>query len=81
MGLSGIVWFDQGTKSIIEKIRGAIDGHTKRFGRMPQICLISKTQFTELKTNEVEGVPIHVWSRCLENHFIVGRDNYEQARQ
>ena len=76
MGFSGLFWFDnQKKKSVVEKVRGAIEGYKKRFGGMPQLCLVNRTQFIELNLAEVDGVPIRSYRWCLEHHFIVGIDS------
>lgn len=76
MGFSGMFWFDnQKKRSIVDRVRGAIAGYRNKFGRMPEVCLVSQTQFSELKITEVEGVQVRAYRWCLANHFIVGIDD------
>lgn len=79
MGFSGMLWFDHSDQSIIEKVRGAIRGHVRRFERMPQMCLLNKNQFDQLQVNQVDGVPVRVFSLCLEGCFIPGFDGFQQG--
>ena len=66
----GMLWFDDSTRSVDEKVKRAVAFYSEKYGREPTLCMVNPT------TTESEGIMAGVQVRparsVLPHHFLVG---------
>jgi len=68
----GMLWFDDSSKPLSEKVRQAVQYYAAKYGRTPTHCLVNPE--TTSKTEEVDSVQVVAASTVMPNHFWVGFD-------
>jgi len=70
----GMLWFDDGSVSMSEKIQRAVTFYTEKYGRRPTLCLVNPATL-----NDSEGVMAGVKvrkARCvMPDHYWIGVDD------
>ncbi|MFL5735626.1 MAG: hypothetical protein ACJ78Q_20915 [Chloroflexia bacterium] len=62
-------WFDDTPKkSVVEKIKEAVERYMVKFGEAPNVCLVSPGEVVT-----VDGVEVKAVEYVRPNHFWVGR--------
>ena len=67
----GMLWLDDDKqRSFEEKVRRAADYYQEKYGRSPELCLVSvKMLAVEKKVGQIEVQPVKT---VLPNHFWLG---------
>lgn len=67
---TGMLWFDnQG--AIEERIRRAAAYYRRKYGIMPNICFVDRSQHT---VDQVDGITIRPDQHILKNHYWIAND-------
>ena len=71
---TGMLWFDNDPQSTLSvKIQKAMDYYSKKFGRVPEICLVNPNMLDKGQTQLVLGkVTIRAYRPVMPNHFWIG---------
>lgn len=74
---TGLMWFDNDPKTTLSvKVRKASDYYRKKFGRLPDICLVNPGMLDEHQVETIEegGPPITVrpYRPVLPGHLWIG---------
>jgi hypothetical protein len=68
----GMLWFDDSSKPLSEKVRQAVQYYAAKYGRTPTHCLVNPE--TTSTTEEVDNVQVVAATTVMPNHFWVGFD-------
>ena len=66
---TGMLWFDNSKTALSAKIRKAIDYYHKKYGRIPNLCLVNPSMLEDI---EIEGIVIRPYRPVLPGHIWVG---------
>lgn len=67
----GMLWFDNSTLTLAEKIRKAAEYFHKKYGRVPDLCLVHPSML-EGETHEIEGITARPYRPVLPGHIWIG---------
>lgn len=68
----GMLWFDNTPdKPLNEKIKGAADYYTRKYGKTPTLCFVHPAM---VKNTEPTCVPIKTNRAVLPNHLWIGME-------
>lgn len=70
----GILWFDDSSRSLKDKVEPAVRRYTEKFGRPPTVCYVHPSALNgSAITLDVGGFPLRVEARrsVLRDHFFV----------
>lgn len=68
----GMLWFDDSSKPLNEKVRQAVQYYAAKYGRTPTHCLVNPE--THSSVDEVDDVQVVAAATVMPNHFWVGFD-------
>lgn len=68
----GMLWFDDSSKPLNEKVRQAVQYYAAKYGRTPTHCLVNPE--TSSSVEEVDEVQVVAASTVMPDHFWVGFD-------
>jgi hypothetical protein len=74
----GMLWFDDSSFALPEKIERAVSFYTEKYGREPTLCLVNPKTLNGGEGN-LAGVEVRKARCVMPDHFWIGVD--EQARQ
>jgi len=66
----GMLWFDDSTRSLDEKINRAAAFYAEKYGRTPTLCIVNPT--TAQGEGSFGGVQVRPARFVLPHHFMVG---------
>lgn len=72
----GMLWFDDSSRSLKEKVQRAVDFYTQKYGRVPTLCLVNPAGLNGAE-REATPVPIRGARSVMPHHLWIGVD--EQA--
>lgn len=68
---TGMMWLDDSRgRPIEEKVRLAVAHYREKYGRPPELCLVSKAMVSEELL--VDDIPVRPVGHVLQHHFWVG---------
>lgn len=77
----GMLWVDTSKKPISEKVAQAATHFEKKYGRMPDTCLVNFADLQADTTSKSEDgahvvgcVTVRPWSSILPNHLWIGME-------
>lgn len=73
----GILWFDDSSRSLRDKVEAAVRRYVEKFGRLPNVCYVHPSALDgSTITLDVGGFPLRVEARrwVLRDHFLVGEE-------
>lgn len=65
----GWYWYDDSKRPFLEKVKGALAAHDRKFPHNANFCLVNINQFEPVS---IPGVDIIGRKNVLKNHFWVG---------
>lgn len=67
----GMLWFDDSSRPVAEKVRRAVTHYVEKYGREPTLCLVNPATLPEgsVPANGVEMKPSRA---IMPNHFWIG---------
>jgi hypothetical protein len=70
---TGMLWFDNSTSTLNQKILKAMDYYQKKYGRRPSLCLINPSMLeTNQKKLEIDGLTVRPYRPVLPGHIWIG---------
>jgi len=73
---SGLMLFDNDpTTSLSQKIAKAMAYYQKKYGRTPELCLVNPSMVTGAQLPEIEGVTIRPYRPVLPGHIWIGYED------
>lgn len=65
-----MLWYDASDKPLSEKVQIAARHYQKKYGRMPDLCLVHPSEGTAV----VESITVRPWRGALPHHLCIGVD-------
>ncbi len=69
----GMLWYDDSSRSLKEKVQRAVEFYTQKYGRTPTLCLINPASLNGGE-RESTPVPIRAARSVMPNHLWIGVD-------
>ena len=74
---TGMLWFDNSTNTLENKIKKAAEYYTKKYGLKPNLCLVhpsmgEKTEFDGIQG--IQGIQVRPYRPILPGHIWIGID-------
>ncbi len=73
----GMLWYDDSTRSLDDKVRRAAEFYSEKYGRQPTLCLVNPATWDKPDAKSL-GIEVRQARLVLPNHFWIGVD--EEAR-
>lgn len=68
---TGMLWYDDSQTSLALKIQKAVDYYQKKYGRLPDLCLVHPNMLKDTKTDESK-VTVRAYRPVLPGHIWIG---------
>jgi hypothetical protein len=68
---TGMLWFDDSSATLNTKIQKAADYYHKKYGRLPDLCLVHPNMLKDIKMDEGE-ITIRPYRPVLPGHIWIG---------
>lgn len=76
---TGMLWFDDSSINLSLKIQKAVEYYQKKYGRLPDLCLVHPNMLKDTKLeegkpalSEAEGITVRAYRPVLPGHIWVG---------
>ena len=76
---TGMLWFDDSSVNLNLKIQKAVEYYHKKYGRLPDLCLVHPNMLKDTKLeegkpalNDAEGITVRAYRPVLPGHIWVG---------
>jgi hypothetical protein len=70
-----MLWFDNSSASLSDKVKKAAAYYEKKYGRAPNLCLVHPSAVIDGHTlTEVDGVTVRSYRPVLPGHLWIGTD-------
>jgi len=69
---TGLLWFDDTTRDLAEKVLTAAQRYRQKFGAPPNLCLVHPSTLSNGKVQKVGKVRVAPHRSVLPNHFWIG---------
>jgi len=68
---TGMLWFDDSSVTLSLKIQKAVDYYHKKYGRLPDLCLVHPNMLKDTKLDE-DKITVRAYRPVLPGHIWVG---------
>ena len=68
---TGMLWFDDSQTTLNTKIQKATEYYHKKYGRIPDLCLVPPNKLKDTKLEE-DGITIRPYRPVLPGHIWIG---------
>ena len=68
---TGMLWFDDSKATLKIKIQKATEYYRKKYGRMPDLCLVHPSMLNDAKVED-EKITIRPYRPVLPGHIWIG---------
>jgi len=68
---TGMLWFDDSQTTLTTKIQKAVDYYQKKYGRLPDLCLVHPNMLKDTKMDDGK-VTVRAYRPVLPGHIWVG---------
>ena len=68
---TGMLWFDDSSATLTSKIQKAADYYRKKYGRLPDLCLVHPNMLKDVKVEE-EKITVRPYRPVLPGHIWIG---------
>jgi hypothetical protein len=68
---TGMLWFDDSSATLNSKIQKAADYYHKKYGRLPDLCLVHPNMLKDVKVDEGK-ITIRPYRPVLPGHIWIG---------
>jgi len=68
---TGMLWFDNSKTTLDDKIKKAMEYYQKKYGRVPDLCLVNPVMLQNTTVNE-EKITVRAYRPVLPGHIWVG---------
>lgn len=65
-----MLWYDASNKPLSEKVKAAAHFYRKKYGRMPDLCLVHPSEGAAV----VDSITVRPWRGALPHHLCIGVD-------
>lgn len=70
---TGMLWFDNSSINLTEKIQKAVDYYVKKYGRQPDLCLVHPSMLdSNQKQLEISKLTVRPFRPVLPGHIWIG---------
>lgn len=69
---TGMLWYDAGPDSLVQKVQRAVRYYTQKYGQVPNACLVNPNALDPNIKHALEGVQIRPWRPILPGHLWIG---------
>jgi hypothetical protein len=69
---TGMLWFDNSSKTLEEKIEKAVSYYKGKYERKPDLCLVHPSMMKDKVTEEASGVKVRAFRPVLPGHIWIG---------
>lgn len=87
---TGMLWFDNSSITLTEKILKAIAYYVKKYGRRPDMCLVHPSLFNHeatrvsqdarVMTITIDGVTVRPYRPVLPGHIWIGIEDKQEEK-
>ncbi|MCH7587654.1 MAG: hypothetical protein IIC78_06420 [Chloroflexi bacterium] len=75
---TGMLWFDDSSRSLTLKVEDAVDYYKNKYGQSPTVCFVNPATFAGEKIVQ-NGVEVRETMTVMPHHFWIGVD--EKAKK
>jgi hypothetical protein len=75
---TGLLWFDDSSGALSERVRRAVDYYAQKFGRAPTLCLVNPAMLDK-NDRPVAGIQVRGARMVMPNHFFIGEEHKGRA--
>ena len=68
---TGMLWFDDSQITLNMKIQNAMEYYRKKYGRVPDLCLVHPNMLKDTKLEE-DGITVRPYRPVLPGHIWIG---------
>jgi hypothetical protein len=68
----GMLWLDNSSASLADKVRKAAAYYQKKYGRAPNLCLVHPSMMKDQQLEEDGGITIRPYRPVLPHHLWIG---------
>ena len=68
---TGMLWFDDSQITLKKKIQNAMEYYHKKYGRVPDLCLVHPNMLKDTKLEE-EQITVRPYRPVLPGHIWIG---------
>jgi len=68
---TGMLWFDDSSVNLSMKIQKAVEYYQKKYGRLPDLCLVHPNMLKDTKLEEGK-ITVRAYRPVLPGHIWVG---------
>jgi len=68
---TGMLWFDDSQTTLTLKIQKAMEYYHKKYGRVPDLCLVHPNMLKDTKLAE-DGITVRPYRPVLPGHIWIG---------
>ncbi len=72
----GMLWFDDSSRPLKEKIRRAVEFYTEKYGREPTLCLVNPKTLNG-GGGAVGGIEVREGASVMLDHYWIGVEERE----
>ncbi len=76
----GMLWYDDSSRSLKEKVQRAVEFYTQKYGRSPTLCLVNPAGLNGGE-RENTAVPIRAARSVMPNHLWIGVDEEAERKR
>ena len=70
---TGMLWFDNSTATLVNKVKKAVDYYEKKYGRKPDLCLVNPCMLEKDQVRlEVDKLIVRPYRPVLPGHIWIG---------
>jgi len=73
---TGMLWFDDSQITLNMKIQKATEYYHKKYGRIPDLCLVHPNMLKDTKLEE-DGITVRPYRPVLPGHIWIGVEDKE----
>jgi hypothetical protein len=71
---TGMLWFDDSQTELNIKIKKAVDYYHKKYGRIPNLCLVHPNMLGDSKLKE-DKITVRPYRPVLPGHLWIGNED------
>jgi len=72
---SGMLWYDNTTVALDIKIQKAADYYLKKYGRLPNLCLVHPSMLNNEKATPGKKITVRAYRPVLPGHIWIGNED------
>jgi len=76
----GMLWYDDSSRSLKEKVQRAVEFYTQKYGRAPTLCLVNPAGLNG-GARENTPVPVRAARSVMPNHLWIGVDEEAERKR